>query len=238
MLVRFVVKKKNCMDRNGEAAELVLKYKGECYEDVVSGLEIDGFIMLDQDVWQSIETTGIYKFVLAGYGKETYVSRIEEFCGSEFRLIDVSLSDKKEAIERYEMEHARQRVSAPAAERLRDDFIERIMKDETPFKRLNRINKLRDTKEGHDFFKYIGKDKLELNDLLNVYNPIYGGKTFSVISRKRTDGYLKSFTSPSGTPHYIYPIGKDYKDFLDSVISKKRIMGWFGKEFLDKLENE
>lgn len=226
------------MNRTEEVTGLVVKYKGEYYEDVVLGLETSGFVMIDQDTWQSSTTRGIYKFVLAGHGKDVYVSRIEELVDFEFHPIDVELSDKKEAIERYDRERSHMKPPVSTAERLRDELIERIMKDETPFKRLNRINKLRNTNEGLAFFDYLGKDELELNDLLNVYSPIYGDRIFSFISRKCTEGYLKFFVSPSGTVYYIYPIGKTYKDFLDSAISKKKIMNWFGKAFLDRLEKE
>lgn len=218
-----------------ESIEISLKYKGEYYSEVSVLLELGGFEKLDYDLWRSQRTGNVYKFILSGSGSKTFVSRLEELRDGEYIPINTEFCDHKQAIYDYDKNHARSRVSTTTAEQVRDNLLERIRKDETVFKCINKINKLSKTKEGAAFLEYLGKDTMEFSDLLNVYSPKDGFKVISVISRKNTDGWIKSFLSPSGTLYYIYPADRCFKGYIDSVLSKKKIKSWIGDD-VSKIE--
>lgn len=219
---------------NEEGKLLSLSFKGEDYENVVDGLTYKGFTCLGDDKWKSPYTGCVYKFVLSE--GDSYVVRLEEICNGEYKPINTDFCDKKEAERIYNEEHSRTRTSTISAEQIRDNLIERIRKDETFFKCLNRINKLKGTDEGAVFFSYLGKSKLEIGDLLNVYCPQCDSKIFCIITRKREDGFLKTIKSPSGVTYYVVPTERSYKGYIDSVISKKKITSWYGERFVKELE--
>lgn len=218
-----------------EGKELSLKYKGDDYERARMEMYLQGYTYLGEEKWESPYTGKVYKYILSGV-RVPYVVRIEEVGDDGQRLINTAFCDKEDAIRRYNDEHAHSRMSTVSIEQMRDNLVDMIKEDETVFKCINRINKLKETVEVKSFFEYLKKDELEFDDLLNVYDPKVGNQVFSVISRKMQDGYIKTFKSPNGTLYYIVPAEMSYKGYLDSAISKRKIKSWFGVKFLKDIE--
>lgn len=221
-----------------EAINIVHKYKGEYYKNVKSDLENYGFYKIDYDLWQSPYTKRIYKFVLSGKGDESFITRIEELYDCEYHLINAELSDKNKALEDYGKRCREAKASIVTAEKIRDNLIESLLKVPTPFKFINFINKSKNTKEIKDFLDYIGKGEIELNDFLSICEPTTKYKRFCELSRKKTDGYIKILHSPSGTAYYATPIKRDYNGYINSAISRKKILSWYGEDFLVKLQED
>lgn len=88
-----------------EPQQITLRFKGEDYKESAMRLQQEGFQPLGFNEWYSPTTGNRYRFMVADGGK--YITRVELLADEGAQLINTEFCDRKLAIKRFDLEHAR-----------------------------------------------------------------------------------------------------------------------------------
>lgn len=208
-----------------EQQQIALRFKGEDYKECKEQLHEEGFVYEGYNQWRSPLTGVIFRFVLAEQGG--YVTRVEWVSDDGPQTIDTEFTDRKEALARYEAEHARPTDKGlnGCIERFKDAQLRTSMS-----KVIRLIERGRDDgdPDATALFRYIctpGSDKLVIRNYL-----FCDGVVCFYSSTRRTTHTLVHVIAHNGKKLYLYQARYYLEDLLESLVSKVRLSEIIGEE--------